>query len=111
MATVAMLSNYFITRDSGFEWAGLTNVTVMDDNTPRLQQVATSDWVTIGCQFTMLTLAEKNTLVAFIQANAMNTITWTIDGVNYSGVFKKGHRESMSGPRYNISLDYYAKKV
>lgn len=47
----------------------------------------------------------------FIQDNAANTILWTIDGIAYSGHFKKGHRQSMTGARYNITVQFYAREV
>ena len=68
-------------------------------------------WVSIRCSFAYLTQADRDTLRAFLIANRAGVITWTIDGVDYSGYFDGGHTESKAGNRYNVSFVYRAKEV
>ena len=111
MATVAFPAGYNLERDSTFENVSNVVVDIMSDGTPRQRVTGTSPYTRISCKFDYLSAANKATLTDFLEDNAANTITWTIDGINYSGVFMPGHNVSMTGPLYNVTFTYYAKVV
>jgi len=109
MTTAAFPAGFNLERESTFDNDHGVVVDIMSDGTPRQRQLGTAQWKTIKCKFDYLTATQKDTLVSFMETNAANTITWTIDGTNYIGVFKASYSLSMSGPLYNLSFDYYAK--
>jgi hypothetical protein len=111
MSTVAFISGYNLSRATTFRIAPSTAVDIMSDGTPRVRTLNTSKFATISCLFEYLTDAERLTLQLWLVLNDSNTITWTIDGINYSGVIVGGHTATMTGPLFNISFDYYAQIV
>jgi len=111
MATVVFPTGYNLTRDSSFRNASTEQFDVMSDGAPRSRTVTSKRYVTINCRFNALYRAEKDTLEAFIYANSANTITWTIDGINYSGRIVSDHQTSMTGILFNISFDFYAEII
>jgi len=111
MTTVAFPSGFNLERSTAFQNQSNVVVDIMSDGTPRQRTLGTVPYTRIGCQFDYLSDTDKNTLVSFLEDNAANTITWTIDGIDYSGVFMPGYNLSMTGPLYNLSFDYYARVV
>ena len=111
MTTVAFPAGFNLDRDSTFDNSSNVAVDIMSDGTPRQRVLGTVPYVTIRCKFAYLFATDKATLVSFLDDNAANTITWTIDGVNYSGVFMPGYTVTMTGPLYNVSFEYYARAV
>ena len=109
MTTVAFPSGYNLSRSSTFKHHPSTAVDIMSDGTPRQRTLTAGYFVTVSCVFEYLTAIEKFVLVVFLILNAGNTITWTIDGLNYSGVIVGGHSETMVGPLYTVTFDYYAQ--
>lgn len=111
MTTVAFPSGFNLERSSSFRHSPTDEVDFMSDGSPRSRTVTSRSWVTIACQFQYLSATDKTTLESFILANSANTITWTIDGVDYSGRIVGGHTKSMTGPLFNIAFNYYAESV
>jgi len=111
MTTVAFPSGFNLERESTFSNNSNVVVDFMSDGTPRQRTLGTTPYTTIACKFDYLAAADKETLVTFLDTNAANTITWTIDGIDYSGVFLPGYNVSMTGPLYNVSFSYYAAVV
>jgi hypothetical protein len=111
MTTVAFISGYNLSRSSTFSHKPSTAVDIMSDGTPRTRTMTPEDFVTVSCLFEYLTSTESSTLRTWLLTNAANTITWTIDGINYSGVIVGGHSATMTGPLFSISFDYYAQIV
>jgi hypothetical protein len=111
MATVAFPAGYNLERDSTFENVSNVTVDIMSDGTPRQRTTSATPYTSIACKFAYLTATDKQTLVTFLTTNAANTITWTIDGVNYSGVFMGNMSITMTGPLYNVTFTYYATTV
>lgn len=112
MSTVPFISGYNLSRSSTFRHSPKVAVDVMNDGTPQQRTMTTTGaFVTISCLFEYLTLTEKIILDFWLIGNAANTITWTIDGYNHSGVIVGGHQVSMVGPLFNVSFDYYAQLV
>jgi len=109
--SVAFPSGYNLERSSAFTHANNVRVDMMDDGEIRQREMGADSFVTIGCEFKYLSLSEKNTLKSFLITNRAETITWTIDSIDYSGVFVGGHKETMTGPLYNLSFTYRAKEV
>lgn len=68
-------------------------------------------WVSIRCRFNALTASERSTLKTFLNTNRYNVITWTIDGIDYSGYFVGGQTETRSQRLYNIEFTYLAEEV
>lgn len=76
------------------------------------QRVIGGSYVTIDCKYQHLTSAERSTLRTFLTGAARyETVTMTIDGINYSGVLLGGFTETMTGNRYTISFNYRAEVV
>jgi hypothetical protein len=111
MAIVAFPSGYNLARDSGFRNASTEQFDVMSDGAPRSRRVTSKRYVSIACRFGALYRAEKDALELFIVTNAANTITWTIDGINYSGRIIGDHSTTMSGILFNLSFDFYGEIV
>lgn len=111
MSTVAFIGGYNLSRSTTFRHTPRAAVDIMNDGTPQQRLMSTEAFLTISCLFEYLTATEKLILEIFLLTNAANTITWTIDGVNYSGVFLGGHSVTMTGPLFNVSFDYYAQIV
>jgi len=88
-----------------------TEVTPMDDRTPHIQQLSTVFSIVLRCSFKLLTSTDRGTLRTFLKTNRAETITWTIDGVDYSGFFDGGYTENKKGNRYNVSFVYRAVEV
>ena len=109
--SVAFPSGYNLERSSTFTHDNNVKVDLMDDGEPRQREMGADAFVSIACEFKYLTLTEKDTLKSFLTTNRAATITWTIDSLDYSGVFVGGHRESMTGALYNLSFTYRAKEV
>lgn len=111
MATVAFIIGYHLDRGTGFKHDNGVVVDLMSDGTPRQRTTASVKYATIKCKFSYLSAVDKDDLVEFLVDNAANTITWNIDGVNYSGVFVGGHSVTMTGVLFNVEFDYYAAPV
>ncbi len=111
MSTVAFPSGYNLSRSSTFKFHSAAAVDIMSDGTPRTRTLRSSAFVTVSCLFEYLTAAERGYLLLFVLINAGNTITWTIDGINYSGVIVGDFSETMTGPLYSVSFEYYAQIV
>lgn len=109
MSTVAFPSGYNLSRSSQFRFHSATAVDIMSDGTPRQRTLRDSAYVTVSCLFEYLTATERAILLIFILVNSGNTITWTIDGISYSGVIVSDYSETMAGPLYNVSFEYYAQ--
>lgn len=75
------------------------------------QYSAGDHWVTIRAVFRALSSSERSTLKTFLNTNRYNVITWTIDGISYSGYFVGGQTETTSGDRYNLEFTYLAEEV
>ena len=108
MTTVAFPAGFNLDRSTTFQSGKNTVVDISSDGTPLLRTLNITPYTSINCRFTYLSLASRNTLVTFITDNESNTITWTIDGINYSGVILPGYSISMTGPLYNVEFTYYA---
>jgi len=111
MSTVAFPTGYNLSRATTFRHQPSTAVDFMSDGTPRVRTLTTGYFVTISCLFEYLTLTEKTLLELWLLLNAGNTIEWTIDLYNYSGVIVGAHSTTMTGPLFNISFEYYAQVV
>ena len=111
MTTVAFPSGFNLERDSQFSYSTNTVTDFLADGTPRTRVVGTQQYVTIVCNFRSLSATDKDTLTAFLSTNRANTITWTIDGADYSGVFVGGYALTMTGPLFNVTFNYYATTV
>ena len=98
-------------RASTFTHLSMVETDVMDDGSTRQRVMSAGEYVVIDCRFKYLTLTNKNTIKAFLSTNRANAFAWTIDGIDYSGVVDGGHKESMTGPLYNLSFKYYAREV
>lgn len=76
------------------------------------ERVLTADsWALIPCRFPVLTSSEKDTLVTFLTTNKLNDITWTIDGIDFSGKLWRGRYESqrVGASYYSVFFEYRAK--
>ena len=111
MSTVAFPSGYNLSRSSTVKFHQNVIVDKMSDGTPRTRTVTGGAFVTWSCVFEYLTATERAILLIFILVNAGNTITWTIDSINYSGVIVSDYTETMTGPLYSIAFEYYAQVV
>jgi len=85
----------------------------MPDLTPISTATGGGTYSTWGCKFKNISSADKDTLVTFLRANrATIDITWTIDGIGYSGSFTGGYRlESKSDSVHTVTFTYYAAAV
>lgn len=110
MTTVAFPA-LTLDRESSFQHENLAKVDTLTDGSARVRVLSTTQYVTIRCVFKYLDSTDKATLETFLKENRGNTITWTIDGVDYSGVLVGGHSVTMTGPLFNISFTYYASEV
>lgn len=108
---VAFPTGYNLSRDSVFTRDTNVLVDYLDDGEPRQRQLGADTFVSIRCRLPYLTLSQKNTLKSFLITNRAETITWTIDSINYSGVFVGDHVETMTGNLYSIEFVYRAKEV
>jgi len=104
--SVAFPSGYNLERSTTIERDNNVSVDVMSDGSQRVRVTGSDAWVTVGARFRYLTQAEKDTLVAFINTNRAEEITWTIDGVSYIGRVISGVQETMTGNRFNIQFTY-----
>jgi hypothetical protein len=107
----AFPAGYNLDRSSGFVFDDNVSPDEMSDGSTYLRTTGATQYITIRCVFKYLTLAEKNTLTAFLFTNKATVVTWTIDSIDYSGYFKGGHSESMSGNRYSVRFTYRAEVV
>lgn len=98
-------------RSSTLSHSNYVALDIMDDGEASTRVLGDDVWVSIRCSFAYLTQADRDTLRAFLVTNRAGVITWTIDGVDYSGYFDGGHTESKAGNRYNVSFVYRAKEV
>jgi len=107
----AFPAGYYL--DERTRWERYSNVQVdrLDDGTVR-QRVLGDEFVDIKCVFRYLTLAEKNTLKAFLVTNKATTVTWTIDSIDYSGQIVGDSQEGMSSQNtYELRFTYRATEV
>lgn len=111
MTTEAFPTGFYLDRSTTFRHHPTESIDMMSDGAPRSRTLTTSRYVTISCEFSFLTADEKATLESFLLSNQANTITWTIDGVDYSGRFVGGHSVTMTGPLFSVSFTYYAMIV
>jgi hypothetical protein len=111
MTTAAFPDGYNLDRSTTFRNNNAVQTDIMSDGTPRQRVLGATQYKTIACKITYLTLADKDVLVTFLEDNASNTITWTIDGIDYSGVFIDSYNLSMTGPLFNVDFTYYAAVV
>ena len=111
MTTVAFPTGLYLERDSAFTFNTNTQVDYLADGSARVRVKGTDQYVTIECNFKNMFTADKDTLTAFLSTNCSNTITWTIDGTNYSGVFVGPYKLTMTGILFNVSFVYYATEV
>lgn len=82
------------------------------DGTPLSQQRSNTEWHSFDCAIGALTKAEYQTIYNFIRDNKMTPdVTWTIDGIDYSGQLRGPVRRSFQGSRYRIAFRYYAQEV
>jgi hypothetical protein len=79
----------------------------------RSRVLTTDDWALIACRFPVLTETEKNTLVSFLTTNKLNTITWTIDGIDFEGSLWRGRYETqrVGASYYSVVFEYRARIV
>lgn len=98
-------------RSSQFGHDNFTSVDIMDDGSPVQREMGDAVYARINCLFPFLTAAEYATMSAFLETNKSETVTWTIDSVDYSGVFDGGWRKTKKGNRYSVTFVYYAKEV
>lgn len=108
---VAFPTGHNLERSTTFTRDSNIQADILADGETRLRDLGPDTFVTIACKFLYLSLADKNTLKNFLITNRTETITWTIDGIDYSGVFVGDHTETMKGPRYSLSFQYRAKEV
>jgi hypothetical protein len=111
MSTVAFPSGYNLSRSSTFRHHPAAAVDVMSDGTPRARTLTTGRFVTVSCLFEYLTLTEMQILLLFLLVNEGNTVTWTIDGISYSGMVTNGQQRTMTGPLFSVTFEYYAQIV
>ena len=111
MSTVAFPSGYNLSRSSTFRHSAAAAVDIMSDGTPRSRTLTTGRFVTVSCLFEYLTADETTYLVSWLTTNEGNTVTWTIDGVNYSGMIIGGQQRTMTGPLFSVSFEYYAQII
>lgn len=109
--SVAFPSGYTVTRDSDFDVDLGTVQDQLDDGSIQTRVLADTVYNTIRCKFTLLTLAETDTLTEFLRTNRGEEITMTIDSVDYIGTLGSRYQKTMTGNLFNISFDYRAKKV
>lgn len=98
-------------RSSPFENDNNVKTDMLDDGEPRQRVLGTDVYDDIRCHFKSLPAADYATLRTFLITNRTEEVTWTIDGVNYSGRLKGRIRKHMVGPLFNVSFTYYAKEV
>ena len=111
MAVVAFPAGYKLERSVKMRRITGVKTDIMDDNTARQRDVSSSKKYTrIQCEYKYLTASEFNTLATFLDTNAANTITKTIDGFAYTGVVEDGWDYDMTGVTYNINFIYYASR-
>lgn len=111
MTTVAFPSGYNLERETDFDHNTNTKTDIISGGGVRVRIIAETQYESIGCIMKLLTLTQKNVLVAFLKDNRANTVTWTIDGIDYTGNFVGGFKVTMTGPLYNVSFTYYASVV
>lgn len=111
MAVAAFPTGYYLSRSTAISNNNGVAVDVMDDNAPAQRTLSPDQYTTFNCVYRHLTVAEKNTLEAFLEDNAANIITQTIDGTAYIGVLVGGHKRGMVGAVYTISFTYYATEL
>ena len=108
---VAFPTGYNLSRDSVVTRDSNVHVDFLDDGEARQRQLGADAFVTIRCKLPYLTLSQKNTLKSFLLTNRAETITWTIDSIDYSGVFVGDHTETMTGNLYTLEFVYRAREV
>lgn len=108
----AFPAGYTLDRASPFSNDKITDTWVLTDGTS-LQQIRGADaYVTIRASIKYMDSADRTTLKTFLDANRYSTATtWTIDGINYSGIFVGGYKEKLIGQLYSISFIFRAKEV
>lgn len=111
MATVVFPTTYPIDRSTSFDHDDGFEVDFLSDGDFRTRITSPDSWVTMDCRVLARTVAEKNSLRQFLWDNRGNTVTATIDGVNYSGKILRKSKISMSGRFFNVAFTYYAKVV
>jgi hypothetical protein len=107
----AFPAGYNLDRSSGFTFDNNVAQDEMSDGSTYLRTLGATQYIKIRCVFKYLTLAEKNTLTAFLLTNKATVVTWTVDSINYSGYFIDGHSETMAGNRYSVRCTYRAEVV
>jgi hypothetical protein len=111
MSIVAFPAGLYLDRSTVYRGGSATVVDFASDGTPLVRTLNVTAYRNFSCRFSNLFQSEKNTLTTFVDTNMTNTITWTIDGENYSGIFLPGVTVSMTGALYNVEFSYYAELI
>ena len=104
-------SGFNLERSSQFARDLNIDSDIMDDGETRLRVKGAKMFTTIRCVFRYITQTDRDTLVTFLETNRAETITWTIDSVDYSGFIISDVGESMTGVLFNIAFTYRAEEV
>lgn len=100
-----------LARSSVISQDTYTLLDVMDDGEQHVRVIGDAPRTAVRCTFKYLSGADFATLRTFYNANRAETVTWTIDGVDYSGNFSGGWRHSKEGKTYNVAFNYRAVEV
>lgn len=100
-----------LARSSAFSQETYSRLDIMDDGTQHPMILGDSVRSTLRCTFKNLSATDFSTLRTFYNTNRAETVTWTIDGVDYSGNFSGGWRHSKEGNTFNASFNYRAVEV
>ena len=104
-------SGYYPERSYTIERDNNVIVDYLDSGAPRQRVISVSQFVTINIEFKYLSLTQKNTLKDWLSTNKGAVVTWTIDGINYSGYIIGSHSEVMLSNTYNVRITYRAQEV
>ena len=109
---VAFPSGYFVEHATRLEIDLGVEPGRLYDGTPLSQQRSDVEWHTFDVGIGALDLSDYNTLRNFIRDNKFEPeVTWTIDGIDYSGEIQGPVRLSFQGAKYRIAFRYKAKVV
>ena len=87
--------------------------TVYGDDGTTVQFDVGDHWITIDAQFNNLSSSDFTTLSNFLSANRFNVVTWTIDGIGYSGYLMGDWRETINDENsaYTVEFMYLAQET
>jgi hypothetical protein len=108
----AFPSGYNLSRGSGFSSDKSVITSVQPDGGSVQIDTGAGEYITINCSIEHISSADHATLKSFLRTNRnTNPITWTIDSIDYTGIFIGGYSESLIGNVYSLSFTYRAAEV